>query len=226
MTVSKPQRTAFFVDGFNLYHSVCRAGRMLNTGSVKWLDINSLFRESLYLVGTTAVLSQVRYFTAYAEHLGKIAPDKIRRHKAYVRALTASRVAVSTSHFKRKDSWDTNTRQQFVTHEEKETDVAIACAVLEGAAQDEYDVAVLVTGDTDLRPCVHAFQRLYPKKRLIFAFPFNRKNHELARIAPGSFSLSAESYAEHLFPERVRLPSGKHVYCPKEWMAKEEGGGL
>lgn len=110
MTAPKPLRTTFFVDGFNLYHSVCRAGRMLNTESIKWLDINSLFRNSLY-----------------------------------------------------------------------------------------------------------------PKKRLIFAFPFDRKNHELARIAPGSFSLNAESYAKNQLPDRVRLPSGKHVYCPKEWVAKEGG---
>jgi hypothetical protein len=192
--------------------------------SLKWLDLNRLFQSHLDLVGSSAETTGIKYYTVYAEHLSKLQPDKIRRHKAYVRPLTATGVNVEISHFNRKDTWDTFSGAQFVTHEEKETDVAIACAVLEGAARDEYDVAVLVTGDTDLRPCVHAFQRLYPKKRLIFAFPFDRKNHELARIAPGSFTLSAEAYTRHQFPERVRLPSGKHVYCPKEWMGTEGGG--
>jgi hypothetical protein len=86
--------------------------------------------------------------------------------------------------------------------------------------RDEYDVAVLVTGDTDLRPAVVTLQRLHPEKRLIFAFPFDRKNQELAQIAPGSFVLSAESYAKHQLPERVRLPSGKHVYKPSAWERK------
>lgn len=227
MTPPKQLRTVFFVDGFNVYHSVCSACRVLDTQGIKWLDIRSLFRNHLYLIGTAAVLTDVHYYTAYAEHLSKLHPDKIRRHKAYVRALTASRVQVRISSFKRKDSWDTYTNQQFLTHEEKETDVAMACAVLEGAARDEFDIAVLVTGDTDLRPCVHAFQRLYPEKRLLFAFPFDRKNVDLAHAAPGSFALSAESYAKHQFPVRVLLPSGKHVHCPKEWIpapVSEKGG--
>jgi len=224
VTSTKPMRVTFFVDGFNLYHSVCSAGRLHDGTPLKWLDLRGLFSAHLDLVGNDVILGGILYYTAYTEHLSKVQPDKIRRHRAYVRALTASGVKVEVSHFKRKDSWDTYTGQQFVTHEEKETDVAIACAVLEGAARDEFDVAVLVTGDTDLRPCVHAFKRLYPHKRLIFAFPFDRKNHELARIAPGSFTLSAESYAEHQLPERCKLPSGKHVYCPKEWMATEGGG--
>lgn len=220
MTSPKQLRTAFFVDGFNLYHSVCRAEKLHAHDSLKWLDLRSLFRGHVDLVEPSAILSGVIYYTAYAHHLASKQSDKISRHKAYVRALTASGVKVEISHFKRKDSWDTFTNQKFITHEEKETDVAIACAVIEGAAKDEFDVAVLVTGDTDMRPCVYTFQRLFPEKRLIFAFPFDRKNADLVRIAPGSFTLSAESYAKHQFPARVRLPSGKHVYCPKEWMAE------
>jgi hypothetical protein len=218
MSASKPSRATFYVDGFNLYHSVCSAGRVLPDAPVKWLNLKSLFASVLSSIEGHVEMGHIHYFTAYAEHLSQAAPDKLRRHKAYVRALTASGVKVEVSHFKRKDVWDFDSRKQFVTHEEKETDVAIACGVLEGAARDEFDVAVLVTGDTDLRPCVHAFRRLHEKKQLVFAFPFNRKNHELTRIAPGSFTISAESYAKHQFPERVQLPSGKHVYCPKEWL--------
>lgn len=223
MTLPEHSRAVFFVDGFNLYHSICRAEQVHAPAALKWLNLPHLFQSHLDLVGLNASLTSIRYYTAYAEHLNKTSPDKIRRHKAYVRALTATGVKVEISHFKRKDAWDTYTNQQFVTHEEKETDVAIACAVLEGAACDEFDVAVLVTGDTDLRPCVTTFQRLYPNKQLIFAFPFDRKNNDLARLAPDSFTLSAESYVKHQFPERVRLPSGKHVYCPKEWSARERG---
>ena len=223
MTSPKSPRVVFFVDGFNLYHSVCSACRLLDTKAIKWLDITNLFHDHLYIISPAAVLTGIRYFTAYADHLSKTQPDKLLRHKAYVRALTANGVKVDFSHFKRKDAWDSFSRQQFVTHEEKETDVAIACAVLEGAAQDDFDVAVLVTGDTDLRPCVHTFHRLYPQKRLLFAFPFDRKNADLARITSGSFTLSAESYAAHQLPERVRLPSGKFVHCPAEWLPSKGG---
>lgn len=217
MTDSPDKRVSFFVDGFNLYHSVCRAQRVLPGKSLKWLDLHSLFRAHLDLVGRGSGVGEIWYFTAYAYHLAASDPGKVARHKAYTRALSATGVRLCESHFKPKDTWDTWTRQRFRTHEEKETDVAMACAVLEGAARGQFDTAVLVTGDTDLRPVVLTFQRLYPGKRLLFAFPFDRKNNELSSIAPGSFTLSAESYVRHQLPESVRLPSGKFVTKPEKW---------
>jgi hypothetical protein len=56
-----------------------------------------------------------------------------------------------------------------------------------------------------------------PTKRLVFCFPFDRKNRQLAQLAPGSFVLGRESYARHQFPEAVRLPSGKFVVRPLAW---------
>ena len=78
---------------------------------------------------------------------------------------------------------------------------------------------MIVSGDADYAPAVPVFRRLFPDKRVLFAFPFDRKNTELARLAPESFTLSAESYAKHQFPEAVRLPSGKFVVRPRVWGA-------
>ena len=35
---------------------------------------------------------EIHYFTAHAEHLHRENPEKIERHKSYVRALTANKV--------------------------------------------------------------------------------------------------------------------------------------
>ena len=218
MNSSSSPRAAFFVDGFNLYHSLCSAGKVLPDKSLKWLDLQALFKSCLYVIDPTARLTSTTYFTAYAHHLAKVAPEKITRHQAYVRALTATGVNVVVNQFKSKDAWDSRTGTHFLTHEEKETDVAMACAILEGAALNQFDAAVIVSGDTDLRPVVGTFTRLHPDKRLLFAFPFDRKNRELARLVPASFSIGAELYAKHQFPDRVRLPSGKFVHRPKEWL--------
>jgi hypothetical protein len=43
-------RTAFIIDGFNLYHSVVDAGEHLDV-STKWLDISALCDSYLYRVG-------------------------------------------------------------------------------------------------------------------------------------------------------------------------------
>jgi hypothetical protein len=75
-------------------------------------------------------------------------------------------------------------------------------------------------GPTEVLAGVHyftAFRELFPTKRLVFCFPFDRKNRQLAQLAPGSFVLGRESYARHQFPEAVRLPSGKFVVRPHAW---------
>lgn len=101
MSSPKPNRASFFVDGFNLYHSVCSAQKVVSHQPMKWLDLHGLFEDHLDLVGRGAVLASVRYYTAYAEHLNGCMPDKLRRHRAYVRALTATGVTVEFKTFGR-----------------------------------------------------------------------------------------------------------------------------
>jgi hypothetical protein len=211
------QRTRFFVDGFNFYHSVVAAEQHLPGVSLKWLDLPALLTTTLPLIGPQARLEAIHYFTAYAHHLQTSDPGKVVRHQAYVRALTALRVQPHVSHFQPRATWCSTCSDYTRNHEEKETDVAIACELLKLAALDALDVAVIMSGDTDLAPAARTFRELYPHKRLLFAFPFARVNRELEKLAPGSFTLSKESYANHPLPERVRLPSGKFVTKPPTW---------
>lgn len=117
-----PNRVCFFVDGFNLYHSICSALSKFPGKKLKWLDLKSLFNAQLDLIYEKSILSEVHYFSAYAYHIGQTQPDKIARHKIYVRALTASGVLVNEAHFKKKIVRDSYSGQVFTTHEEKETD--------------------------------------------------------------------------------------------------------
>ena len=92
-------RVMFFYDGFNLYHSFERARLAAPAEPVKWLDLTALARSHVYILGPTEVLAGVHYFTAYAEHLALTKPDRLSRHRAYVRALTATGVQVYLGHF-------------------------------------------------------------------------------------------------------------------------------
>ncbi|MBC2594401.1 hypothetical protein H5P28_09045 [Ruficoccus amylovorans] len=99
-------RTAFFVDGFNLYHSVCEAEKDTDERPLKWLDIAAMCESTLHLIGKTARFAGVHYFSAYADHLSEQAPDKVQRHKIFVRALTATRrVKVHLGHFRKRDTF-------------------------------------------------------------------------------------------------------------------------
>lgn len=184
---------------------------------LKWLDLTSLCNSYLHLIGGGAVVSEIHYFTAYADHLYLKNPSKPQRHRAFVRALTASGVTAHVGKFRKKKVWSDQFNQWIDAYEEKETDVAIACEVLSLAHQGVFDVAVLVTGDSDFAPLYHCFQSHFPALRLLFAFPFARGSKELKQLCPNAFSIGKEAYAKHQFPDRVRLPSSKFVTIPPNW---------
>jgi hypothetical protein len=64
---------------------------------------------------------------------------------------------------------------------------SFALKMFEVCHYDTCDVVVVVSGDTDLSPAVVTCERVFEKKKFIFAFPFNRKNKELLKIAPDSW---------------------------------------
>lgn len=210
-------RAMFFFDGFNLYHSIECALKAAPTTPVKWLDVTALARAHLHALGPHEILAGVHYFTAYAEHFAREKPERLARHKAYVRALTATRVHVHLGHFKPKHIWVEALQRYEWSWQEKATDVSIVAELFRHAARDAFDVAVIVSGDADYAPAIPAFNEMFPHKRLVFGFPFDRKNRELERAAPGSFTFSRESYAKHQLAEAIRLPSGKFVVRPFAW---------
>lgn len=212
-------RTTFIVDGFNLYHSVCDAGRHLGRSGVgtKWLNLRGLCASYLSLIGGDAQLERIYYFSALATHLESVKPDVTTRHRLYLECLEDTGVTVELSRFKMKDITCRSCRAVFPRAEEKETDVALACKLLDVLFRDECDTAVLVTGDTDIAPAVRTASALFPLKRVCFAFPFNRKNKELAKLASTSFSMSKEAYAKHQFSDPFVLSSGRAIRKPAKW---------
>jgi uncharacterized LabA/DUF88 family protein len=210
-------RTVFFIDGFNLYHSAVDANNYLGGSSTKWLNIYSLCQSYLHLFGINACLSNIIYFSALATHLQASNPGKIKRHKDYIECLKSVGINVILSSFKEKPFTCYNCGNKIRSHEEKETAVAIAVKLFELLINDKLDIAVIVTGDTDLTPAVITAKSLFPSKKFIFAFPYLRKNNSLARIAPGSFSIKPKHYVINQFPDPVILPNGRKIPKPVSW---------
>jgi len=166
----------FLVDGFNVYHSVRTAGKILSL-STKWLDIKRLCSSYLHLVakaiGSKTQLANIYYFSALATHIEAVDPDVTARHRRFIKCLEDTGVIVELSRFKPRQVKcpEPKCGKVFFKHEEKETDVAIAVKLLEVFLRNECDTAVLVTGDTDLAPAVRTALSLFPNKRVLFAFP-------------------------------------------------------
>jgi len=213
------------VDGFNLYHSVTKVAQETSDESVKWLDLQGLARGILPLISPTASLASIHYFTALPEHLYLADPGRLRRHRTYLRALTAHgslRPSIILGRIAQQQVL-VRTASAEITGSiwrEKGTDVALAMALLREASKGDMDEAVIVSGDADYLPAVKVFREMYPDIGLRFAFPRGRASKELLREAPNSFTLTSAAYLSHRLPERIRLPSGKFLHCPAEWRRK------
>jgi len=212
-------RVCFIVDGFNLYHSVRNAEDDLSR-SLRWLDISGLCASLLSAVRPHTgpnVLGGIHYFSAYADHMESRRPGTVRRHKVYVSALTETGVLPEMAQFKRKDMRCPRCNRSFTRYEEKETDVAIACKLLEITAQSTCDAAVLMTGDTDLVPALKTSRRLAPGTLLGIASPYKRGNNALVHSADFSIKMSSRHYVKHQLPDPLVTAGGVALAKPSNW---------
>lgn len=204
-------RVSFYVDGFNLYHSLLGHPK---TAECRWLDIRQMLGS---LLKTTDTLTSVTYFTSLVDW----APPKVKRQQALIRALTNSGVKVVRGRFQETlRECEGACKQFYKAHEEKETDVNIATRLLTDAAEDVFDWAYLVTGDSDQVPTVHALRRVAPEKKICCVFPFRRHSAELKSIADHNVQLAVSHYTNNRFPPTITLPGGGTIDCPTEWLWK------
>ncbi len=210
-------KITYLVDGSNLYHSVRKAGKQLQA-STKWLDLKSLCISMLHNFRPTAdklELENIYYFSAYAYHLND--PNIVQRHKSLVACLEDTGVKVEINRFKYKGIDCPFCKKTIPKYEEKETDVSIALKLQEIFIKNECDVAVLVSGDTDLAPAVRLALKLFPEKHTFFAFPAFRKNNELAKLCPGSITINPKQYSKHQLPNPYILQNSSEIFKPASW---------
>jgi len=210
------KRTAFLIDGFNLYHST-KEIEDKHDSYVKWLDLVGMCKSQLPHIHKTATLASIHYFTAYRDFLFSYDPESVKRHRLYVQCLKAFDVNVVLGRFKSKETFCNKCKKTFTKHEEKETDVSIAVQLIELFVKNECDIVVLITGDTDLVPAIKTARSLFPGKEIIVGFPFGRKNNELVRASNRHFKILKERYESHQFADPLILPDGNVIRKPEEW---------
>jgi uncharacterized LabA/DUF88 family protein len=186
-------RARFLVDGFNLYHSLKQAARdrcfqlklPIATAGTKWFDLRRYCHEFVANeLPRGSTIEKIQYFSAFATHLQARHPDVVSRHRVYVECLEDQGVEVLMGRFKEITGRTCDRCHAPITrHEEKETDVAIAAELMGAFAADECDIAVLVSGDTDMAPVVRTASRVFPTKKVGFLFPYRRTPRELKKLS-------------------------------------------
>ncbi len=138
-----------------MYHAL----KDLQQPHLKWLDLQQLFRR---LTRTKSqVIVQILFFSAYPTWK----PDSYRRHRMYIKALSSQGVTPVMGQFKNKPKKCLKCNSEWTSHEEKETDVNLALALLDLAYKDRYDHAFLLSRDSDLAPAVRKVKENFPHKK-------------------------------------------------------------
>ncbi len=156
-------RTCVYVDGFNLYYG-CLKGT-----AFRWLDLTAL---CLRLLRPENKIVSIHYFTAMvAARPGD--PGQTTRQQTYLRALrTNPQVQIHLGHFLSHDvtmpdaaDWARGvyTARRVVKTEEKGSDVNLATQLLMDAFDDQFDVAVLISNDSDLATPVRLVKERFGK---------------------------------------------------------------
>ncbi|MCX7692632.1 MAG: NYN domain-containing protein, partial [Tepidimonas taiwanensis] len=80
-----------------------------------------------------------------------------------------------------------------------------------------FDVALIVSGDSDLTTPIRSVRARFPKKRLIVAFPPGRFSSELKRCAHGYLTIGEDKPRASQLPEHLTKPDGYVLTRPASW---------
>lgn len=211
MNSADKQRVVCLVDGFNLYHSL---DALKKQPWLKWLDLWALAER--HTRPRSERLTGVYYFSAFATWR----KDGVKRHRAYVRALEAQGVTPVMGQFKAKRRRCRTCGATWTAHEEKETDVNIAIAMLRLAQKDEFDRCLLLTRDSDLAPAIRAVRADFPQKTITVLAPPNRGHSaELLEAADKNKAKITKKHLEDCqLPNKVTDAGGNLVATrPAKW---------
>jgi uncharacterized LabA/DUF88 family protein len=199
------KKAIYFIDGFNLYHAL-QAYNAYH--KYKWLDLSKLPRHFRPGFQTKDIF----YFTALASWN----PDKVKRHRLYIRALESKSVKIVYGEFRKRTHTCRYCRRDFDTFEEKQTDVNIAIWLLKLAFEDQYDLAMIVSGDSDLIPSIRAVKTAFPSKEIGIVIPIGRRAEELKQTADFYMKMKEKHLKACLLEPVVDLGSEK-LTCPPSW---------
>jgi uncharacterized LabA/DUF88 family protein len=210
-------RTWVYVDGFNLYY------RCLKGTTFKWLDLKVFCQLHLE---SSNVIERIKYYTADVS--AKIDPTSPARQRTYLNALMTlpeieiikgnflfgekTAVLVDPRHIRLLGT----DRVRVHKVEEKGSDVNIAAHLVLDSCRNVFDVAVIISNDTDLvEPLRIATQELGKTVGLICPAP--KAHTSLVRYASFVRHVSKPRLHQAQFPPAVYASDGRVFQKPQGW---------
>lgn len=202
----KKERVIAYVDGFNMYFGMLEA----NLEECKWLNLASLIQS---IIKPNQELIAIKYFTSRVTN----DPYKLQRQNTYLEALETTGIFLFYGRYQQNPIDCHRCGHTWASYNEKMTDVQIATQMLVDAYKDNYDMAMLISGDSDLVPPIRAIHEYFKRKRVFVLFPPKRHNQSVALVAKGCMSLGKKKIKDHQFENQVRKNGGFILRKPEEW---------
>ncbi len=200
------ERVIVYIDGFNLYFGLKSKGWK----RYYWLNLQRLAQN---LLKKNQQLVATKYFTSRISS----PPDKTKRQATFIEALeTLPDFHIFYGKYQPNAVECKRCGNIFPKPNEKMTDVNIAVELLTDAFQNQFDKALLISGDSDLSPPIRKLKQLFPEKGVVVAFPPNRFSFELSKIA-GHFTIGRKKVADSMFPDEVVKANGYVLKRPDRW---------
>jgi hypothetical protein len=205
-------RAYVYIDGFNLYY------RALKGTGFKWLNPVALGQRMLDPADTVAA---VRYFTARVSARSGD-PDAPRRQQIYLSALgTLPQVECHFGRFLTKTKMRplVSTGQFVQVHdtEEKGSDVNLATHLLNDAWHGRFDIALVMSQDTDLLEPIRIVTQERQLKVGLVWLDNGRPNKHLTAVASFVRHASPSDLAASQFTDPVNRQGAQPISKPAGW---------
>jgi len=203
-------KTNVYVDGFNLYYGA------LKSTPYRWLDIARLCQVML----PQDTVGQIKYFTALVNPRPNN-PGQLTRQQIYLRALqTIADIQIIYGHFLTHEIMMPLAPPQtgyvrVIKTEEKGSDVNLALHLLSDGYKNAYDVAVIISNDSDLLLPIQFVKKELGKKIGILN---PQKHPSKALIANADFikNIRKGALSKSLFPTSLTDSEGTFAK-PASW---------
>jgi hypothetical protein len=201
-----------YVDGFNLYY------RALKGTSYRWLNLLTLAKRLLDPGDTVEV---VRYFTARVSARSGD-PDAPRRQQIFFNALrTVPQIKFHYGRFlpktKMRPLVSTGKFVEIHDTEEKGSDVNFATHLLNDGWLKKYEVALVLSQDTDLIEPIRIVTKERGLKVGLVWLDGGRPSKHLAAASSFVRHINSADLVASQFPNPIITPTGYRVDKPKSW---------
>jgi hypothetical protein len=201
------KRVIAYIDGFNLYFGL----KSMGWEKYFWLNVRGMV-ESLLLPDQE--LAATKYFTSRVNNN----PGKQKRQGDYLEALqTAGDVQIFYGKYQMNQRSCRNCGIIDNVPNEKMTDVNIAVELLADAFTDAFDIAILISADSDLVAPIKKVKSILPLKRIVVFFPPKRFSFDLKNAAGFAMQIGRAVFAKNQFPNTVLKPDGYKLIRPANW---------